>query len=274
MTIGYAGAFLGGIAAILSPCAALVLPAFFAYAFGQRRARLVGRTALFYLGLLLTLVPLGLAAGALGGLLTTHRDTLALVGGIVLIIFGLIMALGIKLPIPGLTQRGDPKGPLGAILLGMTYGLAGACTGPLLGAVLTVAAVGGNAVRGGLLLALFGAGMVVPLLVLALVWDRLRLGERMRPRPLQLGPFTTSVLGIVSGLLFIGVGVLFITTDATTGIGGILDATQQFYLESWLREIGLRIPDLAVVAVIVVIAGLLLWRWLRRPAPASSDAAE
>ncbi|MBB1483614.1 cytochrome c biogenesis protein CcdA [Tessaracoccus sp. MC1865] len=265
MTIGYAGAFLGGIAAILSPCAALVLPAFFAYAFGDQRARLIGRTALFYVGLLLTLVPLGLAAGALGGLLTRHRDTLALVGGIVLILFGLIMALGIRLPIPGLAQRGDPKGPIGAVLLGMTYGLAGACTGPLLGAVLTVAAVGGNAVRGGLLLALFGAGMVVPLVILALLWDRLRLGERLRPRPVRIGPFTTSSLGLVSGLLFIGVGVLFITTDATAGIGGILDATQQFHLESWLREVGLRIPDLAVVGAVVVVAGLLLWGWLRRP---------
>ncbi|MFD0867433.1 cytochrome c biogenesis protein CcdA, partial [Tessaracoccus lubricantis] len=102
MTIGYAGAFLGGVAAILSPCAALVLPAFFAYAFGQQRARLVARTALFYMGLLLTLVPLGLAAGALGGLLTRHRDTLALAGGIVLIAFGVIVALGIRLPVPGL----------------------------------------------------------------------------------------------------------------------------------------------------------------------------
>lgn len=266
MTIGYAGSFLGGMAAILSPCAALVLPAFFAYAFGQARARLVGRTALFYLGLLITLVPLGLAAGALGGLLTTHRDTLAMVGGIVLIIFGLIMALGVQLPIPGLRQRGDPKGPVGAVLLGMTYGLAGACTGPLLGAVLTVAAVSGNAVRGGLLLALFGAGMVVPLVILALSWDKLKLGERMRPKPIKVGPFSTSLLGIVSGLLFIGVGILFITTDATSGIGGILDATQQFHLESWLREIGLNVPDLAVVAVIVLVAGFFLWRWLRRPA--------
>lgn len=274
MTIGYAGAFLGGMAAILSPCAALVLPAFFAYAFGQQRAKLFGRTALFYLGLLITLVPLGLAAGALGGLLSTHRQTLSLVGGIVLIIFGLIMALGIQLPIPGLKQRGDPKGPVGAVLLGMTYGLAGACTGPLLGAVLTVAAVSGNAVRGGLLLAMFGAGMVVPLVLLALLWDKLKLGERMRPRPVEIGPLSTSLFGIISGVLFIGVGVLFITTDATSGIGGILDATQQFRLETWFRELGLNVPDLAVVGVVVVVAGLLLWRWMRRPATVSSGAEE
>ena len=105
--VGYAGAFLGGVAAVLSPCAALLLPAFFAYAFSG--ARLLGRTALFYLGTLLTLVPLGLGAGALGSLVTVHRSTLALVGGVLLIVFGVVTALGIRLPIPGVAQRGDPR---------------------------------------------------------------------------------------------------------------------------------------------------------------------
>lgn len=64
MLIGYGGTFLGGMAAILSPCAVLLLPAFFAYAFGDDRARLL--TGLFYLGLLLALVPLGLGAARWG----------------------------------------------------------------------------------------------------------------------------------------------------------------------------------------------------------------
>ena len=73
-----------------------------------------------------------------------------------------------------------------AVLLGATYGLAGACTGPLLGAVLTVAAVGGSPAYGAVLLAFFALGMVVPLLVLAVAWERLRLGERARPRRLAI----------------------------------------------------------------------------------------
>ena len=59
--------------------AAMMLPSFFAYAFGSSCSRLVGRTGLFYLGLLLTLVPLGLGAGSLGALLSTHRETVSLV---------------------------------------------------------------------------------------------------------------------------------------------------------------------------------------------------
>lgn len=274
MLIGYAGAFLGGMAAILSPCAALLLPAFFAYAFGGDLARLLGRTALFYLGLLLTLVPLGLGAGALGSLVTTQRETLAMIGGAVLICFGLLTALGIRIPLPGIGQRGDPRSAVGAVLLGATYGLAGACTGPLLGSILTVAAVSGSALYGAALLAAFGAGMVVPLVVLALLWDRFRLGERLRPRQFKLGPFTTSVIGLVSGGLFVAVGLLFLLTDATSALGGVLGASQQVRLELWLRDVGAAVPDIAVVAVAAVLVGLLAWRWLsRRPTAEESAAA-
>lgn len=260
MGIGYAGAFLGGVAALLSPCAAMLLPAFFAYAFGRSASTLAGRTALFYLGLLLTLVPLGLGAGALGGLITTHRDTLVLVGGVILVVFGLMQALGVPLPVPAVKGEGaarDPRGALGAVLLGATYGLAGACTGPLLGAVLTVAAVSGSPAYGAILLAVFGLGMVVPLFVLALIWQRVEPLRRWRPRPIAVGPFTTSWPGVVSGVLFVVIGTLFILTDATSTLGGILDATDQYRVESWLGAVGGAVPDYAAVAVLAVVAGVV-----------------
>lgn len=106
MDIGYAGALLGGMAALLSPCAAMLLPSFFALAFGSSRARLLGRTGLFYAGLLATLVPLGVAAGALGTLLATHRSLIALIGGVVLIVLGVLQGVGVQLPLPGLRSRG------------------------------------------------------------------------------------------------------------------------------------------------------------------------
>ena len=63
-TIGILGAFLGGILTLISPCSALLLPAFFAYAF-DGFGKLVSRTGLFYLGLCITLVPLGAGLGKL-----------------------------------------------------------------------------------------------------------------------------------------------------------------------------------------------------------------
>jgi integral membrane cytochrome biogenesis protein len=263
MGVGFAGAFLGGLAALLSPCAAMLLPSFFAYAFGDQRRLLVVRTGMFYLGLLLTLVPLGLGAGALGGLLTTQRHLLTIGGTVVLIVLGVITMLGVQLPLPGL--RGPARGTdtAAVVVMGAVYGLAGACTGPLLGAVLTLAAIGGSPLYGALLLACFGAGMVAPLLVLAWFWDGLGLSRRLQPRELRLGPLRTSWWALASGLLLTGLGVLFLATDATAAIGGLLDARQQAGLENQLQAWSAGIPDLVMVAIIAAAAGALIW-WAGR----------
>lgn len=57
MDIGLLGAFLGGVLTLLSPCSAMLLPAFFSYAFADPR-ELLTRTGVFYLGLITSLVPL------------------------------------------------------------------------------------------------------------------------------------------------------------------------------------------------------------------------
>ena len=66
---------------------------------------------MFYLGLLLTLVPLGLGAGALGGLLTTQRHLLTIGGTVVLIVLGVITMLGVQLPLQGCVARHVARTP-------------------------------------------------------------------------------------------------------------------------------------------------------------------
>lgn len=85
--VGLAMAFLGGLLALLSPCSALLLPAFFAYSFTSR-TRLVARTGVFYAGLCTTLVPLGVAGSFASRLFYGHRDMLVAVGGWTLIVLG------------------------------------------------------------------------------------------------------------------------------------------------------------------------------------------
>lgn len=258
LEIGYAGAFLGGVATILSPCSAMLLPAFFAYAFGSAQT-LIARTAIFWVGLMVTLVPLGVAAGSVGALFNEHRETFILAAGGLVIVFGLIQALGIPLPVIGAQARGG-SGPLAVFLLGAVYGVAGTCSGPLLGSVLAVAAMGGDPTRGGLLLGIFSFGMVLPLLVLALLWEALDLGHRnwLRPRTLELGPFTTTVGQLVSGLLFVGIGILLIATDGMAGLGGVLDASTQQQWEVDLMGFSARIGDIVMVMLLFVILGASL----------------
>ena len=260
--VGYLGALLGGVATIVSPCSVMLLPAFFAYAFGSRAA-LLGRTGLFYLGLVTTLVPLGAAAGSVGALFNAHRGTFITVAAVLVIVLGLVQALGLTIPLPGAARPGaDPTSALSVYALGTVYGVAGTCAGPILGSVLTVAAMGGDAVRGGLLLAIFAVGMVVPLLVLALLWEALDLGNRawLKPRPVSVGPITTTIGNIVAGLLFVGLGVLFWTTEGLSALGGVLRAAEQQQLEaSILAGDPGGWGDIAVVVVLFAAAGLMVW---------------
>lgn len=263
--IGYAGALLGGIATLFSPCSAMLLPAFFAYAFSTRRA-LVGRTFIFWLGLITTLVPLGAAAGSLGLLFAAHRFEFVTVASLIIIVFGLLQALGISLPLPRFGRRtGDGTSVVAVYLLGTVYGIAGACAGPILGSVLSVAAIGQDAVRGGLLLAVFAVGMVVPLLVLALIWDAAGIAQRgwLKPRPVSFGPVRTTLFNLISGLLFVLVGVLMMTTDGLSGLAGVFGADRQQQLEIDLLGWAAGIPDPIVVVTLLLLVTVGIYGYRR-----------
>src|SRR5699024_4766630 len=78
MDIGLIAAFIGGILALLSPCGALLLPAFFASSVGGG-LRLAAHGLIFFTGLLVVLVPLGLGAGAVGTLFVSYRGLIVLI---------------------------------------------------------------------------------------------------------------------------------------------------------------------------------------------------
>ncbi|MFV0374329.1 cytochrome c biogenesis CcdA family protein [Microbacterium sp.] len=251
--LGLLGAFLGGVFTLLSPCSVMLLPAFFSYAFASPGA-LIQRTGVFYLGLITTLVPMGVLAGTLGAFVQLHRTEFVTVAAWIVIVAGAVLLVGI--PIPGLSRsRGANGTSIAAVYaLGNVYGLAGVCAGPLLGAVLTYAAVGGSAAYGGILLFVFAAGMAVPLLLLALLWGRMPFVRRLvRPRELVIGRWRNAWTSIVGGLATIAVGVLLLATEGTATVGGILGATDQFRLESWVIQVSAGVPDWVVVAAVGVL---------------------
>ncbi|WLQ49768.1 cytochrome c biogenesis CcdA family protein [Streptomyces poriferorum] len=259
--VGYFAAFLGGLLALLSPCSALLLPAFFAYSIDSA-SRLLARTGIFYAGLATTLVPLGAAGSYAGRLFYGHRDALVLGAGWLIIGLGVAQIVGLGFAsrrISALSGRIRPTTALSVYALGAVYGLAGFCAGPILGSVLTVAAVSGSPAYGGLLLAVYALGMAVPLFLLALLWERFDLGRRawLRGRALRLGRFELHTTTLLSGLFFIGLGALFLAYDGTTALPGLLNVDQSFAVEQWARGVGERVPDgvllVAVVGVVLLV---------------------
>lgn len=273
--IGFAGALIGGVLSLLSPCSVMLLPAFFATAFADPRT-LVLRAALFTLGLLATLVPLGMFAGVIGTFLMQYRTTLIAIAAIVLVALGLVQLLAI--PLPSLTRReqqttSDTTSSAAMFLLGAVYAVAGVCSGPILGSVLTVAATGGSSLYGGMLLAVYALGMSLPLLALSLLWRPLgpRLRKWLRPRELAIGRWRNSWAMIASGLVAIGFGALLWTTNGTADLGGVLAIGDQHRLESGALDATAGVSDLAVVLAVaaVSLAGVLIASRMRR-----RDAAE
>jgi cytochrome c biogenesis protein CcdA len=259
--IGYLAAFLGGLLALVSPCSALLLPAFFAYSVDSA-GRLLARTGIFYAGLATTLVPLGAAGSYAGRLFYGHRDLLVLAGGWLIVALGVAQILGMGFAsrrIASVSGRIRPTTAVSVYALGLVYGLAGFCAGPILGSVLTVAAVSGSPVYGGLLLAVYALGMAVPLFVLALLWERFDLGRRrwLRGRTLRAGRFELHTTSLLSGLFFVVLGTLFLAFDGTTALPGLLSVDDSFAVEEWTAGLGGAIPDWALLVLVVTATAVI-----------------
>lgn len=275
LDIGYLAAFLGGVAALLSPCSALLLPSFFAYAFGGR-TQLLARTGFFYVGLAAVLVPLGAGSGALATVVTEHRAGLIMAAGWLIIGLGVVQMVGGGWGVGSAArfqQRMAARGTwVSTIGVGAAYGLAGFCSGPILGAVLTVAAAGADPIRGAVLLAVYALGMAAPLFVLAALWERFGLGRRpwLRGRAYSLGPLRLHTTSTVSGLLFVVIGVLFLRFGGT---GGILAPNPNLDqdVEDFLASFASHVPDWLVLGVLAgVVALVVVWKLRRTPSEAGA----
>lgn len=287
LDIGYLAAFLGGLLALISPCAALLLPSFFAYAFGGP-TRLLGRTAVFFLGLAAVLVPLGAGSGGLAALLTEHRVTLIVTAGWVIIALGVVQMLGGGWSVrpaarvqAQMAVRGTWVSTAG---LGAAYGLAGFCTGPILGAVLTVAAAGGDPVHGALVLGVYALGMTAPLFVLTVLWQRFDLGHRawLHGKVFHVGPVRMHSTSTISGLLFVTIGALFVVFNGSAGLL-TLDPRSALRLENAVATLAAQVPDVALLLTLAtVVVTILAYRLRTRasrqfhaptPSPTSSTPA-
>jgi cytochrome c-type biogenesis protein len=212
-TLGVVIAFTAGILSFLSPCVLPLVPSYVTFVTGlsledvsrARRAALI-HSLLFVCGFTAIFVALGAGATALGVLLAAWRDWIGRIGGVMLIIFGLILLEVVRIPALSRDRRiylaDKPVGYLGSVLVGVAFGAGWTpCIGPVLGGILSLASATASVGRGvGLLLA-YSAGLALPFLLAALAIDRfIALFARMRAG--------LAWVSRISGALLIVVGVL------------------------------------------------------------------
>src|SRR5699024_4703218 len=145
-----------------------------------------------------------------------------------------------------------------SFLLGMTSSIAGFCSGPILGAVLTLAATSGNSITSALILSAYGAGMVLPLMAIAALWAKLgQRGQQMlRGREFTFLGRQWHIVSVISGALIIAVGILFWSTNGLVSMPELVPMDTQIWLQEATFSLGSPLFD---IAVIIVAAGLFLY---------------
>jgi cytochrome c-type biogenesis protein len=208
-------AFVAGTVSFTSPCCLPLMPGYLAYVSGVsaaeagNRRRVLGSALLFVLGFAAVFTALGASASAFGGFLLSHLPVLVRISGAFVILMGLAM-LGVpRVPFLFREARVDMSrirsGPAGAIPLGMAFAFGWTpCVGPVLGGILTAAAVTQTVWKGTFLLLVYSLGLGLPFLLLALASSKAERAVRFLRRH-------GVAIERTGGVLLVGMGVLLVT---------------------------------------------------------------
>jgi cytochrome c-type biogenesis protein len=277
--------FLGGVVALLAPCCvSVMLPAYLSNGF-RHRGGVVPATLVFGAGVATVILPIGLGATALSSLLMTRHLWIFSIGGALMIMAGAATLAGWKpnLPMPG--ARAAKEGSFGsAYVLGAFSGAASACCAPVLAGVAVLSGAAASFPAALSIGAAYVGGMVTPLAVVALLWDKRR--ERATRLltdgtvRLQIGRWRRSIAvgSAVSGLLMIAMGVLAVIL-AFTG-PGMPSGGWQTQLSAWLQHLSsvalgtlTWIPGWLLLALLLSGLAVLIRRALHAPAARPADTS-
>ena len=175
-SVGVAVAFSAGLFSFLSPCVLPLFPSYLSFITGMSvadlsaelspavRRRVLLHSIVFVLGFSLVFVGLGASFSAVGQFLLDYRDWIRLVGGALIVIFGLYIAGVFRFGLFARTAQFQlsekPAGYIGTLLVGVTFAIGWTpCVGPILGAILSLAGTAETVTRGVGLLIAYSAGL-------------------------------------------------------------------------------------------------------------------
>jgi cytochrome c-type biogenesis protein len=182
--VTYLAALIAGLVSFLSPCVLPLVPPYLVFLAGTSLERFADReveqrvkretvaaAVLFVLGFSTIFVALGASASAIGSLIRAYSGPLATVAGIAIIIMGLHFLGVTQIALLHRQKRLDvakPVGLWGAYVIGLAFAFGWTpCIGPILAAILAVAASEQTVTKGASLLAVYSLGLGVPFVIAA-----------------------------------------------------------------------------------------------------------
>lgn len=177
----YVISFLEGIITFISPCLLPMLPIYITY-FAGGGERTTGKTLKnasgFVLGFTVIFVAMGALAGTLGSFLTRYQTWVNLIGGGIVVLFGLNYMGLLKLNLfrgGGRSVKTEEMGFFSAALFGMVFSVGWTpCVGAFLGSALMLASQQGHVLEGMAMLLCYSLGLGIPFLLSAVLIDKLR----------------------------------------------------------------------------------------------------
>lgn len=215
-------AFVAGLISFLSPCVLPLIPSYLAFITGISleelsaeknlryvRKNVITNSLMFILGFSIIFIALGASVTFLGTFLAKNIRWFEIVGGIFVIILGIHFTGLIRLKFLDREKKihlqKKPLGLIGTSLVGMAFAVGWTpCVGPILGAILTMAATTQDIMKGLLLLIFYSAGMGIPFLLSAIILHKFFEYFKVIRKYFKL-------ISIIGGILLIAVGIMLIS---------------------------------------------------------------
>lgn len=274
LNVSFLVAFVAGIMTLLSPCILPLVPAFFSYTFKEKK-KITLMTVIFFLGFTTMFMAMGLVATFIGvtslSVMQEQYGLLIQIAGVFLVLFGIMSLLGKGFAGVILRKRTSNDIP-GVFLYGLLFALGWTvCIGPILAGILSMVALFHNYLTSMVLMFSYSMGMFVPLFFLSYFYDTYHLEKKQW---IQGKEYTITIAGkshtfhttnSIAGMLFIGVGIMFIVAKGTAEVNGwyLFGLKNYFYsIQRVLLEGGMLVNVLGIILILGVL--FLIYKGLKQ----------
>ena len=208
-------AFGAGFISFLSPCVLPLIPGYISYISGEslgdiveKQKKIILKTVLFSLGFSLVFISFGATASLIGNILLENSNTLRIIAGIIIIIFSLQLIGILNLNFLNQEKRFQTKNYSNnlffPVLVGAAFGFGWTpCIGPVLGSILTLAAVESSIGKGILLLSFYSLGLAIPFILSGYGISKFLAFSKNFRKNIKVVSITGGVILLITGILIL-----------------------------------------------------------------------
>lgn len=260
-------AFIAGIAALFAPCCITVLlPAYLGFVFRQKRTIML-MTFVFFMGLLVVFLPLGLGFASLGVLFSKYHNLIFVLGGIFLLFLGVSILLGKHYSLPfSMHSKIKVQNAGSVFVLGIFSAFATLCCAPVLAGVLALSILPGSIFWGSVYALAYVLGMVSPLFVIAYFLDKTDFSQKLSffRRHISYSiagkKIEITVADIISGVTFLFMGglILYLAKAGKLAMNSSYQTTINIFMANLTSYINSFFARNSLIILITLLTVILL----------------